>query len=112
MDPVAAARRGRCVPPHITGRVWTVGMGRPSLPIGTAGKVWTDQTPTGWYVRAKYRDYDGQIRPVQRQGRTKAEAERRPAEAIRDPPPTTRAPAQVWVPVVQRCGRSPRSQTS
>jgi integrase len=60
-------------------------MGRPSLPAGTAGKVRCYPSPSaGWLSRTIYRDYDGQTREIQRHGRTKAEAERALAEAIRD----------------------------
>ena len=60
-------------------------MGRPSLPVGTAGKVRTYRSPSGeWFARAKYRAFDGSVREVQRHGRTKAIAERLLAEAIRD----------------------------
>jgi integrase len=52
---------------------------------GTAGKVRTYRSPSGeWFARAKYRDFDGSAREVQRQGRKKAIAERLLAEAIRD----------------------------
>jgi integrase len=54
------------------------------LPIGTSGKVRTYRTETGWRARTTFRDYDGRTREVQQHGRTKAEAERRLAEALRD----------------------------
>jgi integrase len=59
-------------------------MARPSLPVGTAGTVRTNRSSTGWDAETKLRDYDGRIRRVERHGRSKAEAERRLAEALRD----------------------------
>lgn len=59
-------------------------MPRPSLPLGTAGRVTTLPTETGWRSRARVRDFDGVTRQVQAHGATKAQAERRLAAAIRD----------------------------
>ncbi|MFW6077942.1 MAG: tyrosine-type recombinase/integrase [Hyphomicrobiales bacterium] len=60
-------------------------MGRPPLPVGTYGKVHLLQMPNGQYrARAAFRDHDGQTRKVSRFGPTKAAAERRLKEALRD----------------------------
>lgn len=59
-------------------------MARPSLPLGTAGKVRTYKTARGWRARTLYRDFDGKTRHVEASGRTKAEAERRLVTAVRD----------------------------
>ncbi len=45
-------------------------MARPSLPLGTAGRIRTYRTAAGWSARALFRDYDGVTRPVLRVGRT------------------------------------------
>ncbi|RBM19235.1 site-specific integrase [Prauserella sp. PE36] len=60
-------------------------MGRPPLPLGTWGKIRRYQLgPKTWRAMAKYRDYDGVTRPVERFGETGAKAERRLIEALRD----------------------------
>lgn len=60
-------------------------MGRPRLPIGTYGEIWTQPTESG-KVRAvtNYRDFDGVTRPVERVGRSKAAAIASLKEALRD----------------------------
>jgi hypothetical protein len=60
-------------------------VGRPPVPVGTFGKI--DLLVLGSNrVRAgaSFRDYDGRRRYVTRFGRTRAEAERRLREALRD----------------------------
>lgn len=59
-------------------------MARPPHPIGTAGKVRTYRTASGWRARTTVRDYDGKTREVQRHGQTEASAKRYLAEALRD----------------------------
>ena len=60
-------------------------MGRPSLPLGTAGKVTrTELTPGKWRARALFRDYDGKRRQVTATGTTAAAAERALQVVIRD----------------------------
>jgi integrase len=59
-------------------------MGRPGLPLGTAGAVRTYRTAAGWKARTRYRDYDGKIRDVERWGRTKGGAEQAVRLALRD----------------------------
>jgi integrase len=60
-------------------------MGRPPLPLGTWGKIRTIKLPTGmWRAVAKYRDYDGITRPVERVGETASKARTNLLEALRD----------------------------
>jgi hypothetical protein len=66
------------------GTEYAQSVGRPSLPVGTAGRVRTYRTATGWRARTLYRDYDGITRDVERSGRTRGAAERSLAEALRD----------------------------
>ena len=44
--------------------------------MGAYGKIKTWHDGKTWIARAKFRDYDGTVRPVKRSGRTKAAAER------------------------------------
>jgi hypothetical protein len=60
-------------------------MGRPPLPVGTFGKI--DFLVLGKdrvRARASFRDYDGHRRSVTRYGSSRAHAERRLREALRD----------------------------
>ncbi len=60
-------------------------MGRPPLPVGTFGKI--DFQVLGRdrvRARASFRDYDGHRRSVTRYGSSRAHAERRLREALRD----------------------------
>ena len=52
-------------------------MGRPLLPVGTAGKIQFVTLPSG-QIQAwtKFRDFDGRIRLVAKHGRSRAAAER------------------------------------
>ncbi len=59
-------------------------MGRPTLSLGTAGKVRTYRTDAGWFAKAVFRDFDGVSRQVQKSGRTEGAARQRLAEALRD----------------------------
>ena len=66
-------------------------MGRPPLPVGTAGKIRFQKLgPRRVRARVNIRDYDGETREVTRFGPTQAAAERRLKEALRDRvgPPT------------------------
>lgn len=68
-------------------------MARPPLPLGTWGKITrTEISPGRWRARAKYRDFDGVTRPVERfaDGKTGAAAERALVEALRDRAAPTR----------------------
>lgn len=52
-------------------------MGRPSLPVGTFGKIgFVEQSSGEIQARARFRDYDGQTRLVSKIGRSRAAAER------------------------------------
>jgi integrase len=60
-------------------------MGRPPLPIGTAGKVRVRQErPGSFRARCLYRDFDGKVYEVARVGASASIAERRLKEALRD----------------------------
>jgi integrase len=59
-------------------------MARPGLPLGTAGAVRTYRTAVGWKARTLYRDYDGRVRDVERNARTKGAAEQALRVALRD----------------------------
>lgn len=60
-------------------------MARPPMPIGTWGKITRTNLGDGrWRARAKYRDFDGRTRLVERFGKTGAAAERALLEALRD----------------------------
>src|SRR5690242_4366243 len=64
-------------------------MVRPPLPVGTYGKIRLQRVPQEgplltYRARTQVRDSDGRVRPVERSGRTKAVAETRLKEAIRD----------------------------
>src|SRR5690349_9235256 len=69
---------------------WTVlrrgtRMGRPPLPIGTFGKIWTaEDRPSVYRAGCRYRDFDGRTYQVTRTGNTEDKAIRRLKEAIRD----------------------------
>ncbi len=59
-------------------------MGRPQLPLGTYGKIRTYPHGQGFRAMTNFRDYDGKSRLVQRQGKTRAAAERALVTALRD----------------------------
>lgn len=65
-------------------------MGRPPLPIGSHGKIWTRrETPDGvkpekWVAGCLFRDADGQTRPVKRWAATEAKAKASLREALRE----------------------------
>jgi integrase len=92
-------------------------MGRPGLPLGTAGTVRTYRTTAGWKAKTRYRDYDGQVREVERWGRTKGAAEQSLRVALRDrargegdaevsPETRVRVLAEVWFRYVSEQDRS------
>jgi predicted glycosyl hydrolase (DUF1957 family) len=63
-------------------------MGRPSLSLGTAGRIRIWREPNGqWTARCLYRDADGKSRLVERTRHTKTAAERALKEALRDRTP-------------------------
>ena len=49
-------------------------MGRPPLPVGTWGTIRIEQIAGGYRARARFRDYDGRTRDVERSGKTKGAA--------------------------------------
>jgi integrase len=57
---------------------------RPPHPVGTSGNVRSYRTASGWRSRTTVRDYDDKTREIERAGRTKAEAQRKLATALRD----------------------------
>lgn len=60
-------------------------MARPPLTLGTWGEIARAEIAPGkWRARAKYRDWDGRTRLVERTGKTGAAAERVLKEALRD----------------------------
>src|SRR4051794_33093704 len=64
-------------------------MGRPPLPLGTAGAIRIYKTNTGYRARLLVLDYDGHVREVERNAASKIAAERALKLALRD-----RAPGQ------------------
>ena len=96
-------------------------MGRPSLPLGTAGRIRTYRKADGWQARTKFRDYDGQTREIERWARSESGARGALAEAIRDrgtPGPggamsresRVSALAEVWWAQVIESGLSPSTE--
>jgi len=59
-------------------------MGRPPLPIGTYGTISIYRTEAGYRARAKYRDFDGITRRVERHGSSRTRAENNLRAALRD----------------------------
>lgn len=59
-------------------------MARQPLPLGTWGKIKRTSTPNGEKAYARFRDYDGVTRQVEKVGKTPAAAERALVEALRD----------------------------
>jgi integrase len=59
-------------------------MARPTLPLGTWGKVRTQKARGGYRAIANYRDFDGVTRPVERNGTSASRARTRLLEAMRD----------------------------
>jgi hypothetical protein len=60
------------------------------LPVGTYGKIKIYELgPRRFRARAKYRDYDGVTRPVERVGTSREQAANRLREAFRDRGRTT-----------------------
>jgi integrase len=51
-------------------------MGRPTMPLGSYGKISTKPHGAGFTARTKFRDFDGVVRLVKRNGKTKTAAER------------------------------------
>lgn len=89
-------------------------MGRPSLPIGTAGSITvTSAGPGRFRARCRFRDYDGVTRPVERYGKSKQDARGRLNDALKDrkhidqaaeitPDTLVKDVAELWYSDVQR----------
>jgi hypothetical protein len=59
-------------------------MARPPLELGTHGAIRCYKTATGYRARTLARDYDGQVRGIERRAKSKAAAERSLKLALRD----------------------------
>lgn len=59
-------------------------MARPPIPVESYGAIWRRTINGKPTAGAYYRDSDGKRRPMTRQGKTEADAERRLREALRD----------------------------
>src|SRR4051812_222783 len=59
-------------------------MARPPMPPGTYGEIWVSDGLAPYKARARYRDYDGQVRTVARFGQTKDRAKKALVAALRD----------------------------
>lgn len=57
-------------------------MGRPPLPVGTWGAVRTERVPGGYRARARFRDYDGRTRDIERTRPTAGAARNALTEAL------------------------------
>lgn len=57
-------------------------MARPTLPLGSYGKIATWETVSGFTARANFRDFDGVVRPVKRNGKSRTAAERALRKAL------------------------------
>lgn len=66
-----------------TGDWWGI-MARPPLVLGTWGTIKRRETAAGWVAYARFRDYDGVTRQVERKGETGARAESNLKRALRD----------------------------
>lgn len=92
-------------------------VGRPRLPLGTAGDISFDQTSSGFRARTRVRDYDGRTRQLVRTGKTKGAAKAALSAAIRDryvgvatdvtPETTVEATCEAWWKSFTQKQRSP-----
>jgi hypothetical protein len=73
-------------------------MGRPPMALGTAGAIRIYKTTTGYRARVLVRDYDGHVRAVERNARSRIAAERALKLALRDRAPDSRVLllAEAW----------------
>jgi len=97
-------------------------MGRPPLPLGTWGKVRVREIADGRYQAiAKYRDYDGITRPVERVGESRKKAENNLLEALRDrsrrggegeitPETKVRVAAEMWLRSIDESDKAARTK--
>src|SRR5450756_237201 len=61
-----------------------MGVGRPSLAVGTMGVIRVYRVPSGYRARVLVRDPDGRVREIERLGLSRSVAERHLKEAFRD----------------------------
>lgn len=99
-------------------------MGRPPLPVGTHGEIRCYPTGKGRFrAVANFRDHDGVTRPVERAGRSKADAQRRLKEALRDRARRTTGDemtdrtkvavvAERWLREIDESGKAARTKTT
>lgn len=99
-------------------------MARPPLPIGTHGSMKVTQLGTGAYrARARYRDYDGATRIVERTASSKTGAENALREAFRDrgrmsrhgeitPDTKVSAVADMWLRDIDESDRAVRTKVT
>lgn len=97
-------------------------MGRPPLPIGTWGKIRVREIKKGTFrATAKYRDYDGETRPVERVGESSKKAENNLLEALRDrarrggegeilPETKVRVAAEMWLRSIDESDKAARTK--
>lgn len=91
-------------------------MPRPPLPVGTWGAIRTEPAPGGYRARARFRDFDGKTRDVERTGKTKGAARSALTAALADraapgnseiSPDTTLAQlAEIWTEEINAAGRA------
>ncbi|MEX5637975.1 site-specific integrase [Parafrankia sp. FMc2] len=96
-------------------------MARPSLNLGTYGNLYTAKYGEGYRARARYRDFDGRTRLVERHAKTKGAAEQALRTALRDrarvdvgtgaisAEAKVAVLAEAWFESVQRQDRSPNT---
>ena len=91
-------------------------MARPPLPVGTWGSIRVERTDAGHRARARFRDYDGRTRDVERTGKTKGAARAALTAALADrtapgsseiTADTTLAQlAKIWTEEIKAAGRA------
>jgi len=91
-------------------------MGRPPLVLGTWGRVTRAKRGSAWVASARFRDFDGVTRQVERRGATGRQAEDSLVEHLRDRTRThgadlsgdtkTRELAAQWFEVIEQQGRA------
>lgn len=99
-------------------------MGRPPLPLGTYGAIRVYELgPSRFRARAKYRDYDGVTRPVERVGSSRTGAKNNLKEALRDrgramsdgeitPDSTVAAVGELWLRDIDDSDRAIRTKVT
>lgn len=91
-------------------------MARPPLPVGTWGTIRVEGAPGSYRARARFRDYDGNTRDVERTGKTKGAARSALTAALaeRSAPSTNEITAdtaiaqlaEVWTEEIHAAGRA------